>query len=132
RNRACFRNKVAADGSGSSGSETMGQATTPVYTEEKWVEQGVDEILHLKILESIVDTETPSTVVLATGDAAEAEYSQGFMRMVERALTKGWKVELVSWSKNISGAYKRQDFLRQWGDRFRIIELDDYAEELLD
>ncbi|KAK5138706.1 hypothetical protein LTR04_004270, partial [Oleoguttula sp. CCFEE 6159] len=54
------------------------------------------------------------------------------MRMVERALTKGWKVELVSWSKNISGAYKRQDFLRQWGDRFRIIELDDYAEELLD
>ncbi|KAK5001431.1 hypothetical protein LTR39_006966, partial [Cryomyces antarcticus] len=110
----------------------MGQATTPVYTEEKWVEQGVDEILHLKILESIVDTETPSTVVLATGDAAEAEYSQGFMRMVERALTKGWKVELVSWSKNISGAYKRQDFLRQWGDRFRIIELDDYAEELLD
>ncbi|TKA79205.1 hypothetical protein B0A49_03190 [Cryomyces minteri] len=132
RNRACFRNKVAADGSGSSGSETMGQATAPVYTEEKWVEQGVDEILHLKILESIVDTEMPSTVVLATGDAAEAEYSQGFMRMVERALTKGWKVELVSWSKNISGAYKRQDFLRQWGDRFRIIELDDYAEELLD
>lgn len=111
-----------------SGSET----TAPVFAPAKMIEQGVDEILHLKILESIVDAETPSTIVLATGDAAQAEYSQGFMKMAERALIKGWKVELVSWSKNISSMYKRKEWTAKWDDRFKVITLDDYAEELLD
>ena len=96
------------------------------------IEQGVDEILHLKILESIVDADTPSTIVLATGDAAQAEYSEGFMAMVERALKKGWKVELVSWSKNISMMYSRREWVETWGERFRVVFLDDYAEELLE
>ncbi|KAL8647598.1 MAG: hypothetical protein Q9210_005463, partial [Variospora velana] len=83
----------AANGtSGGSGSETT--AAAGIFAKEKWVEQAVDEILHLKILESVVDATEPSTMVLATGDAAEAEYSQGFLRMAERALEKGWKVEL--------------------------------------
>jgi len=112
-------------------SESTGNAV-PTHAPEKFVEQGVDEILHLKILESVVDVEEPTTIVLATGDAAIAEYSQGFMVMVERALKKGWCVELVSWSKNISQMYKRQGFRGKWGDKFKIIELDDYAEELLD
>ncbi|KAL8950229.1 MAG: hypothetical protein Q9222_003718, partial [Ikaeria aurantiellina] len=77
---------------GNSGSETTAAAV--MYAKEAWVEQAVDEILHLKILESVVDATAPSTIVLATGDAAEAEYSSGFLRMVERALEKGWKVEL--------------------------------------
>ncbi|KAL2002456.1 hypothetical protein VTN02DRAFT_6764 [Thermoascus thermophilus] len=100
--------------------------------EERWVEQGVDEILHLKILESLVDTEGPATIVLATGDAAEAEYSGGFLKMVERALRRGWTVELVSFSQNTSYAYKRKDFRAKWGSRFKMIQLDDYIEELLD
>jgi hypothetical protein len=101
---------------------------------EKWVEQGVDEILHLKILESIVDTDEPSTMVVATGDAAKAEYSEGFMKMIVRALKKGWRVELVAWSKSISFEYQKYEFRQAWADtgRFRIIELDEYAEFLLD
>ncbi|KAJ5662416.1 uncharacterized protein N7477_010032 [Penicillium maclennaniae] len=98
----------------------------------RWVEQGVDEILHLKILESLLDTDEPATIVLATGDAAEAEYSGGFMRMVERALQRGWTVELVSFSQVTSYAYRRKEFREKWGDRFRWIELDDYVEELFD
>ncbi|KAK8206743.1 hypothetical protein M8818_004577 [Zalaria obscura] len=121
---------------GGSGSETGTSASAavaaPTHAPEKFVEQGVDEILHLKILESVVDVEEPTTIVLATGDAAQAEYSQGFMKMVERALRKGWRVELVSWSRNISLMYKKQAFRKKWEDRFRIVELDDYAEELLD
>ncbi|KEQ73319.1 hypothetical protein M436DRAFT_46721, partial [Aureobasidium namibiae CBS 147.97] len=115
---------------GGSGSETSN--TGPVFAPEKYIEQGVDEIIHLKMMESIVDTETPSTMVLATGDAAQAEYSEGFLKMAERALKKGWKVELVSWSKNISLAYKKAAWQKKWDGRFRIIELDTYAEELLD
>ena len=98
---------------------------------ERWVEQGVDEILHLKILESLVDTDEPATIVLATGDAAEAEYSGGFMRMVERALQRGWSVELVSFSQVTSRAYRRKEFRAKWGDRFKVIALDEYIEELL-
>jgi hypothetical protein len=98
----------------------------------KFVEQGVDELLHLKICQSLLDAERPSTIVLATGDAAEAEYSDGFLAEVERALVKGWRVELVSWKKNISNAYRKKRFAAKWGERFRIIELDEYADELFD
>ena len=117
--------------SGGSGSETTPAAAAVLYAKEKWVEQAVDEILHLKILESVVDAKQPSTIVLATGDAAEAEYSQGFLRMVERALEKGWKVELVSFRKNTSGMYKRREFRARWKDTFMMVELDDFVEELL-
>ena len=112
----------------SSGSDTNASA---LRAPEKWVEQAVDEILHLKILESVVDAKTPSTIVLATGDAAEAEYSGGFLKMAERALDKGWKVELVSFGRNISSAYKRREFRGKWGDSFRIVELDAFVECLL-
>lgn len=116
---------VGGDGSGT-------ETSTPQYAPAKMIEQGVDEILHLKILESLVDNDKPSTIVLATGDAAQAEYSEGFMAMAERALRKGWTVELVSWSKNISKTYLKSQWEHAWDGRFRIIYLDDYAEELLE
>ncbi|KAL4892621.1 hypothetical protein BDV59DRAFT_202374 [Aspergillus ambiguus] len=94
-------------------------------------EQAVDEILQLKIMESIVDCEQPATIVLATGDAAEAEFSEGFMRTVERALLKKWTVELVSFSHVTSSAYRKKQFREKWGWRFKLILLDDYIEELL-
>lgn len=112
-----------------SGSETTAAAVQ--YAPEKWVEQAVDEILHLKMMESVVDAEDASTMVLATGDAAEAEYSGGFLKMVERALGKGWRIELASFRHNTSGAYKRRDFRQKWGERFKIVELDDFVEVLL-
>lgn len=111
--------------------QSSGSETATRYKPEKWVEQAVDEILHLKILESIVDAKTPSTIVLATGDAAEAEYSLGFLKMVERALEKGWKVELVSFRQNMSGLYKRKEFRLRWGKLFKIIQLDSFAELLV-
>jgi hypothetical protein len=85
----------------------------------------------MKLLETLVDTRKPSTIVLASGDAAEAEYSGGFLKNVERALSKGWKVELVAWSAGLSHEYLSRDFLQKWKDRFEIILLDDFSEELL-
>lgn len=118
-----------------SGGDTSGSETTTGVTSrraEKWVEQAVDEILHLKILESLIDfSDKTSTIVLATGDAAEAEYSGGFLRMVERALEKGWMVELVSFRLNTSSLYRRKEFRAKWGAMFKWIELDDYAEMLI-
>lgn len=134
-----------ASGSASDGNGNVPSADTLPPQQAKWIEQAVDEILHLKMMESIVDTEVPGrgnssaqvpaaaeapTMILATGDAAEAEYSPGFMRMVERALGKGWNVEVAAWGANISMSYRRMEKTAQWGKRFKIIELDDYAEEL--
>ncbi|KAJ5086864.1 hypothetical protein NUU61_008171 [Penicillium alfredii] len=110
----------------------LGGPETVQASGERWVEQGVDEILHLKILESLLDTDEPATIVLATGDAAAAEYSGGFMRMVERALQRGWIVELVSFSQVTSYAYRKKEFRAKWGGHFRMIELDAYIEELFD
>lgn len=92
-------------------------------------EQAVDEILHMKMLESLIDCETPNTLVLATGDAAIAEYSGGFLVNVKRALRKGWKIELVTWKSGMSHEYKL--LAKAWGDNVRIILLDDMAEDLL-
>ena len=124
------RQKRFQHGSGTSG-VSSGSETNTVVAPEKWVEQAVDEILHLKILESLIDADKPSTIVLATGDAAEAEYSGGFMRMIERALEKGWMVEVLSFKLNTSSAYKRTEFRAKWGAMFKWIQLDGYAEQLV-
>jgi len=117
-------------GSGSD-SETGGPAPkTP--SAPKWVEQGVDEILHLKMCQSIIDCEVPSTMVLATGDGAVAEMSDGFLAHVERALKRGWKVELISWGQQINGGYRKRQFRAKWAEQFTIIELDQFLEDLID
>lgn len=123
-------------GSGSEGPEGAGRAGLP--QQAKWVEQCVDELLQLKMMESVVDTDVGEggggggapTMILATGDAAEAEYSGGFLAMLLRALHKGWRVEVVAWGASISQAYRRLERKGEWGARFRIIQLDDYVEEL--
>ncbi|KAI8939188.1 hypothetical protein NX059_005021 [Plenodomus lindquistii] len=119
--------------SGSGSDSETGPAPAPkTPSAPKWVEQGVDEILHLKMCQSIIDTEVPSTMVLATGDGAEAEMSDGFLAHVERALKKGWKVELISWRQQTNGGYKNRKFRAKWAEQFQIIELDDFLEDLID
>jgi hypothetical protein len=126
-----FKANQLRTGSGSD-SETGAAPTPKTASAPKWVEQGVDEILHLKMCQSILDTEVPSTMVLATGDGAVAEMSDGFLAHVERALKKGWKVELVSWGQQINGGYKKKKFRAKWADQFTIIELDEFLEDLID
>lgn len=117
---------------GSSDSETGLAAVPKTPPAPKWVEQGVDELLHLKMCQSIIDTEVPSTMVLATGDGAEAEMSDGFLAHVERALKKNWKVELISWKQQINGGYRNRKFRTKWAEQFTIIELDDFLEDIID
>jgi hypothetical protein len=95
-------------------------------------EQGVDELLHLKILQSAMDAASPGTMVVATGDAAHAEYSDGFKKNIERVLGFGWNIELYGWKRNISSAWREPEFADRWGHQFKIIELDQFCEELFD
>jgi hypothetical protein len=107
-------------------------ATGPPQRERK-KEQAVDEILHLKILECLLDVPTPGIIVLATGDAAPAEFSPdgGFLRCIQRALKRGWDVELVCWRKSMSRLWREKGFRLESGDKFQVIELDDYVDELV-
>ncbi|PUU75070.1 hypothetical protein B9Z19DRAFT_1067711 [Tuber borchii] len=119
------KERVNAKYSSSSGSEGTQKQRT------RKVEQAVDEILHLKILESVLDF-TPTTIVLASGDAAQGEYSPGFFKVVERCLDRGWKIELVSFKASLSWLYSNKDFLKKWKGAFSLVLLDTFVEELLE
>jgi hypothetical protein len=109
KNRHGTGNGYATTSGHSSGSDA------PVVGTKVRQEQCVDEILQMKMLESLLDFEEPSTVVLASGDAAEAEYSGGFFKVVERFLRKGWNVELFAWSDGLGWAvsnYRARQFFR--------------------
>jgi hypothetical protein len=100
---------------------------------EKWVEQGVDELLQMKMMESVLDSAKPAVMVVATGDGAIAEYSDGFQKAIERALKRGWTVELVSWRRGLSRAYLDPAWLGQWSrGQFKMIALDSWFHFLVD
>lgn len=131
-NSSGHASESATGGSGSGGNSLLPSAHA------RWVEQGVDETLHLKIMESILDGKAPAaenaqgrpTMIVATGDAAEAEYSSGFLAMIKRALAHGWNVEVAAWGANTSQEYWNLERQGQWQGRFRVVKLDDFAEEL--
>ncbi|KAI0122331.1 hypothetical protein F4814DRAFT_206759 [Daldinia grandis] len=111
--------------------DEVGEISEDVTYEVRNGEQGVDENLHLNMMDSMWDNmSNPGTMVLATGDAAEAEFSGGFLQYAIRALEKGWKLELVTWKRPLSSAWTDPKFLKKYKNRFSIIFLDDFLEEL--
>jgi hypothetical protein len=71
-------------------------------------EQGVDEVLHLKIANVLLDFAPPQTLVVATGDGRISEFGTGFSTQIERALRIGWDVELWSWGQSLNERRYRQ------------------------
>ena len=92
-------------------------------------EQGVDELLHMKMLEAILDNE-PSHMILASGDANTAQFSGGFHNVVVRALARGWTVDVIAFCNGLSKAWEHDSFRHQWKENFNIVYLDDYIAEL--
>lgn len=68
-------------------------------------EQGVDELLHLKIANALLDFEPPQTLVLVTGDAKKSDFDTSFLKQVERALKRDWNVHVWSWKEQLSPKY---------------------------
>ncbi|KAF4992090.1 hypothetical protein FGRMN_7441 [Fusarium graminum] len=97
----------------------------------RYVEDMVDETLQIRIGESVMQYfEVPGTLVIATGDARPAKYSDGFLAYARRALKMGWSVEVVSWKASLSSAWSGLLRDNSIGSRFRIIELDQFLDEL--
>ncbi|EMT66891.1 hypothetical protein FOC4_g10003427 [Fusarium odoratissimum] len=97
----------------------------------RYVEDMVDETLQIRISESVMQYfEEPGTLVIATGDARPAKYSDGFLTQAQRALKMGWSVEVVSWKASLSSTWTTLLRDQSIGSRFRIIELDQFLDEL--
>jgi hypothetical protein len=103
----------------------------------RYREQGVDELLQLKLHQAIADADVPrpgATIVLATGDGTVGQFSdEGFLGPVRTALKKGWRVELYAWEEGLSRAWRREfGEGTPWKDKFRIIKMEDFGEDLLE
>lgn len=85
------------------------------------VEQGVDELLHLRIALTILDHK-PGLLVLATGDGSTSDYDTSFVGGARRALERGWQLEVWSWERYISNNYFRLE--DEWGDQVSVNLLD--------
>ncbi|KAI1862433.1 hypothetical protein JX265_009147 [Neoarthrinium moseri] len=111
--------------SGTSGDEGNSSSGSP---RTKLGEQGVDENLHLSMLETILDAE-PGIMVLATGDAKPAEFSRGFAHYATKALKLGWHLEIVSWRQCLSSEWEKVS--NKFASQVRTIILDDFFDEIL-
>jgi hypothetical protein len=68
-------------------------------------EQAVDELLHLKLLQTLLLNE-PGIIVLATGDAKASQFNEhGFLSCVREALKRGWSVELWAFKNGESHCF---------------------------
>ncbi|TDL18993.1 hypothetical protein BD410DRAFT_774362 [Rickenella mellea] len=116
---------------GAGGSNGAGPSSSSVRV--KYREQGVDELLQLKLHQSIasVDVAPPgSTIVLATGDGNVGQFNEeGFLGCVRTALKKGWHVELYAWELGLSKAWSRE-FGGMKG--FSVIGLEKFGQDLLE
>ncbi|MFT8642862.1 NYN domain-containing protein [Gluconacetobacter sp.] len=88
------------------------------------IEQGVDEALHLKIGNILLDEDQPGTIVLLTGDGATTEQECSFTKQVERAAKRGWKVEIWSWRSQLSP--KLRDMRLRFPDLVTVNYLDEW------
>lgn len=112
-----------------------------MHARVKYREQGVDELLQLKLHQAIAESDPPpagATIVLATGDGNVGEFSEeGFIGPVRTALRKGWKVELYAWEDGLSQAWMREfgEYAQAKGGgkpQFRVVGLQQFAPDLLD
>jgi len=87
-------------------------------------EQGVDEAIHLRISNLLLDEDEPGTIVIATGDGAQTEQGCSFTDQVVRAAKKNWKVEIWSWQSQLSS--RLRDTRLRFPDQVRIFKLDEW------
>ncbi|PFH51593.1 hypothetical protein AMATHDRAFT_142178 [Amanita thiersii Skay4041] len=126
----------SASNSGSGSGSGYGSATAQRI---RYREQGVDELLQLKLHQAIAATDDVpegSTIVLATGDGNVGQFNEdGFLGPVRTALKRGWRVELYSWEGALSRAWKKEFGAKsEWGKTgtFRVIGMEQFALSLVE
>ena len=117
-------------------SSSSATGTSSTSTRVRYREQGVDELLQLKLHQAIADADDPpenATIVLATGDGRAGQFCEdGFLGPVRTALKKGWRVELYAWEEGLSRAWMREFGEGPYRDRFTIIGLEQFGQDLME
>lgn len=125
------------------GNGTSPPSSTPRI---RYREQGVDELLQLKLHQALASIDGPpppnSTIILATGDGNVGQFNEdGFLGSVRTALKKGWRVELYAWEGGLSKSWKREFGQgSEWGTklegesepRFKVIGMEQFGAELVE
>ncbi len=93
------------------------------------IEQGVDEVIHLKVANILLDTDEPGTMVLATGDGAETEQGSSFTQQVRRAAKRNWNVEIWSWQAQLSK--RLRDTRLESPKQVKVFKLDEWYESIV-
>lgn len=98
-------------------------------------EQGVDELVHLAMAETILDNfGAPGIMILATGDGNPGQYTTGgFPDYVEKALLVGWVVEVYSFSESAHPIWSDPEFIsdKRWRGRMSFHTLDSFIPYLI-
>ena len=87
-------------------------------------EQAVDEMLHLKMANAVLDHKSPQTLVIASGDGKVSQWNTSFPGQAERALKAGWNVEVWSWRAQHTTMYG--PLARQYSGKVTQSFLDPY------
>lgn len=86
------------------------------------LEQGVDELIHAKISDSLLDYDPPQTLVLVTGDGSDTPHGTSFIRKVQQAIRLSWDVEVYSWHEQLSGRFV--ELASRYDNRVSVFSLD--------
>jgi hypothetical protein len=88
------------------------------------IEQGVDEAIHLRIANLLLDSDTPGTMVLATGDGRLTEQSCSFTQQVKRAARRQWQVEIWSWAEQLSPVLRNTR--AEFAENVKVFKFDEW------
>lgn len=95
----------------------------------KTSEQSVDEMLHLKMGNAILDFSPPQTMVLLSGDGKDSQFGTSFPGQIERALNRGWDAEIYTW-QNCYNQRKYQPLIDKYQEKIHVIFFDQYYRNL--
>lgn len=93
------------------------------------IEQAVDEAIHLRIANILLDTDEPGVLVLATGDGADTPQGSSFTNQVRRAAKRGWEVEVWSWREHLSN--RLRDTRIEFPGLVSVIKLDQWYKSIV-
>ncbi|WP_156347086.1 NYN domain-containing protein [Sphingomonas sp. Leaf33] len=91
-------------------------------------EQAVDEVLHAKIAGALLDFDAPQALVMVTGDGQAGEFGTSFLQQAERALRRGWNIDIWSWEAQLSGNFK--NLAGRNSDKMKIFLFDRFYEAI--
>jgi len=105
--------------------KNLGCQTNLLHRIEKGGEQAVDEVLHLKMANLLLDINPPEILAVLSGNGHTSDYGTSFPEQIKRALQRNWQIEIYSWECSMS--HKIYDsILNQYPTKAKYIKLDDY------